>query len=338
MTNSVNKKKQYPDSDLNFYDANQTEIITRLETRRMGVEELEITLEVPVRVVISSGIEVSDPSLDNKTSLLFVEEYRKLTDKFNPEQIKDLRKKIANISQRGLANLVGWSNSTIERYESGSAPSPVNNKILDSLQDVSTANDYFLKSDKTRYSKMDYQKLTEFFVLKEDRAPFAIAKTVADWFVAENIKESFRDPDNVEPMTQMLLHKLTFLSQVFYSGKLNGALLFSEDTLAFRFGPFYESIRDDFHYEADRRHLVLDKGEQEAILSGQTEIEKTKEVREVLQEVWQKFGRYSAYGLVQLTHQSGTSWSKNYEPMEDFRVIPNSDIKNDYYIFKVNHD
>ena len=57
------------------------------------------------------------------------DKYRKKYDFIGPEEIKALRKKW-KISQKRLAEIIGWSPSTVALYEVGEIPTISNNRLL----------------------------------------------------------------------------------------------------------------------------------------------------------------------------------------------------------------
>ncbi|GAB2024212.1 hypothetical protein OfM1_02820 [Lactovum odontotermitis] len=318
----------YFDDGANPVPAEETQVIKRKETRYMGLEELPITLEISVRVD-SQENPVADTDLDDAQDCRFIEAYRKASGRMTPDEIRALRKSLG-LSQRGLANLVGWSPATVERYERGSAPSAANDKILKSLKEPKIVKNYFESSEKSKFSKKDFAALSQSFPEKQARAEFLTAKPIADWFVAESLKEQLVDSENNDPMTQMKLHKLVYFSQVYYLGR-NQRLLFEEDTEAFQYGPVYESIRGGYNFR-EQREIHLTKNERQKILTGQRKIEKNSAVLEVLNQVWHKLSIYTAAGLMDLTHREDSSWEKNYDGTR-FKVIPNSEIAADFSIF-----
>ncbi|MDR2976165.1 MAG: DUF4065 domain-containing protein [Streptococcaceae bacterium] len=318
----------YFDSQANPVPASETKVITRQETRYMGMEEIPITLVASVRINLQ-GEAVSDNDLDDAQDRKFIEAYRKASGKMTPDEIRALRKTLG-LSQRGLANLVGWSPATVERYERGSAPSSANNKILHSLEDEAVVRKYFQNSDKSKFSKKDFNSLSKIHQGERVRADFLTAKPIADWFVAESLKDEFSDPENSDPMTQMKLHKLVYFAQVYFLGR-NHQLLFEEDTEAFQYGPVYESIRSGYTFEK-QREIKLSEPERKKILTGQRKIEKNDAILEVLNQVWSKLSVYTASGLMHLTHRLDSSWEKNYDGTR-FKIIPNDEIAADYSVF-----
>jgi uncharacterized phage-associated protein/DNA-binding transcriptional regulator YiaG len=323
----------YYTNDLDYVDAKLTKIIEEKETHFFGEERTEVSLVVPRRVVGSTGEVVNDPDLDNWVSERFLDELRRITHALMPEDIKAIRTRIG-ISQRGLANLVGWSSATIERYErGGSVPTKVNESILKSLEDGDNLKRFYASSDKTKYSNKDFKVLSERFDDKDERAEFLYGEQVAKWFIAENQKEILIDPENSESLTQMAVQKLVYFSQVFYLGRFD-KLLIEEEVQAWKFGPVFASIRNDFDYVEGpvKREFAFTDDELRDIMLSQKEIDANREVREVLNDIWGIFGKYRTSELMHLTHLPETAWSYVYDGSLN-RSIPNGEIKRDYQVF-----
>ena len=316
----------YYDNEMNEIPVEETEIITVEQTNTIGrgKEAKEITLNVPIRVIKGTKNEVSDNVLDDATMKNFFEEYRKQNSILSPDEIKNIRNSIG-ISQRGLANLVGWSSSTIERYERGSVATPVNHRVLLSLRDKDIVKMYFDSSKKENYSSNDFQVLNNYLSINFDRAVFLQANDVADWFIAESAKEQKIDSE-ASPMTQMKLQKLVYFAQRDYM-QTNHSLLFEENTLAFTHGCYYQSIGNAHHGK-----YIFEKGEEPnselatAYLDKQKDVESDENVRKILNDVWEKYSVYEAWYLRKLNHTPGGAWDKNYNPNEKYIIIPNEDI------------
>jgi DNA-binding transcriptional regulator YiaG len=59
--------------------------------------------------------------------------YRQKKGLMGPTEIKELRKRLGGLSQRGLSTLLNWSPATIARYETGAIPSIAHNEQLKRL-------------------------------------------------------------------------------------------------------------------------------------------------------------------------------------------------------------
>ncbi len=93
-----------------------TKVIEKEQT--FNVKGREITLLAPVRVCNKCGEEILDRDLDNNTLNRFYEEYRRLENLLQPDEIKNIRLKYS-LSQSSFAKLLGFGEKTITRYENG---------------------------------------------------------------------------------------------------------------------------------------------------------------------------------------------------------------------------
>lgn len=326
-------KEYYFDNDVNIVCAKDTEIIERTETKLMGIEKIPITFDMKVRVDKRNGEPVNDNELFDKYFQQFIDEYYRITGKISQKEIRSIREKIG-ISQRGLAHLVGWSKSTVERYEMVGSPNPANQKILESLKKESVVKEYFNQSDKSKFSKKDLSTLEKLTGRDEVQSwVFKNAKQIADWFVAKNYKEIAIDPANNDQISQMKLHKLVYFAQVHFAALTQNQFLFGEDAMAFAHGPVFETIRKGYDFETDGNGFAINEDLMQEILVAQNLVESDEFVRKVLNDVWTNYGIYTAAYLRNLTHQEGTSWKKNYDGSA-FKIIPKSDIIDDFELYR----
>ena len=126
--------KQYYAESLGWIDASATRIEVQTTTLRVGEEGEEVTVKSPVRVVIATGEAIYDRELDNETLKAALEIYRERHRFMGAEDVKRLREQY-KLSQRNLARLLGWSEATINRYESGALPDRAHNLALRAISD-----------------------------------------------------------------------------------------------------------------------------------------------------------------------------------------------------------
>ena len=329
----LKEEEYYFDQDAEIVMLADTKIIEREETRYMGLDGVPVTLTTTVRVD-RNGNPVSDMELNNQESRKFIDEYRRITGKLTQAEIRGIREKLG-LSQRGFAHLVGWSSTTVERYERSNAPNTANNQILKSLGDINVVKEYFKQADKTKFSKKDLATLEK--ITGESEATsfiFKSAKEIADWFIIKNFKEISIDPANNEQFSQMKLHKLVYFAQVYFAGMNQNKFLFSEDALAFAHGPVFETIRKGYEFDTDGTGFKFDDDMLQQLLVNESLIEQNVVVHKVLNDVWRDFSIYTAGHLRNLTHKPGSSWKKHYNGTA-FKIIPKSDIMEDYQIYQM---
>ncbi|WP_297816582.1 type II TA system antitoxin MqsA family protein [uncultured Lactobacillus sp.] len=98
-------------------------------TNTFNIRGTEIKVTAPAKFDADTNEIVADSELDNKAVKLAQDKYRKKYDFIGPEEIKALRKKW-KISQKRLAEIIGWSPSTVALYEVGEIPTISNNRLL----------------------------------------------------------------------------------------------------------------------------------------------------------------------------------------------------------------
>lgn len=111
-------------------------------------------------------------------------------------------------------------------------------------------------------------------------------------------------------LTNMKLNKLVYFAYARYLKK--GEVLFSEPIQAWKFGPV---IPDVYHaYKKYGRNQITQP------ISKKISDESYK----IADEIWQDFGKLTAWDLMELSHQDNSAWSKSYK--EKCNVLINDDI------------
>lgn len=90
-------------------------------------ETIEVT--APARFDSKTNKIIDDMELDNRAIKMAQNKYRKKFNVIGPIDINALRKKW-NLTQKQLANVIGWSPLTITLYEVGEIPTKSNNRLL----------------------------------------------------------------------------------------------------------------------------------------------------------------------------------------------------------------
>lgn len=122
-------------------------------------------------------------------------------------------------------------------------------------------------------------------------------------------------------VTNLKLQKLLYFAQVEHYKKY-GRWLFSDQIEAWRYGPVVRKVYDWLHGCGGYVITDFDVDLSEAdSIKGDT--------KEFLDEFWSKYDDYSAWGLVQKTHEAGSPWSRVYDGgIGDKEVIPRELLKN----------
>lgn len=124
---------------------NETYVKNHTNTFEIKGENIEIT--TPARFDSKTNKIIDDMELDNQAVKMAQEKYRKKYNYVGLKDIKALRQKW-NLTQKQLANIIGWSPSTIALYEVGEIPTKSNNRLLKVLiKDPQAMKDFITESE-----------------------------------------------------------------------------------------------------------------------------------------------------------------------------------------------
>lgn len=139
------------------------------------------------------------------------------------------------------------------------------------------------------------------------------AKQVASFFIE---KSSQLNENN--DLTNLKLQKILYFAQVEYL-KQFGKVLFENDIEAWQYGPV---IREIYEWLKVCGAYQISKFDIETATDGLD-----NKTLAFLEYIWGKYRRYSAFGLVDKTHEDGSAWSKTYNGGKgNFCVIPVDDL------------
>jgi uncharacterized phage-associated protein len=114
---------------------------------------------------------------------------------------------------------------------------------------------------------------------------------VADYFLC------LQDEDAEDYVSNLKLQKLCYYGQGFYLA-LNNSRLFNNDILAWQHGPVIEDLYRKYKEFGSKKLPVSDGFFIESL---------TRDIRDLLEEIYQKYGQYSAWRLRDMTH-SESPW------------------------------
>jgi uncharacterized phage-associated protein len=126
------------------------------------------------------------------------------------------------------------------------------------------------------------------------------------------------------PLTPMQLVKLTYISHGFSLG-LSGEPLIRDSVEAWKYGPvvppLYKSVKrfGNGYIQGLIERPIWARGE-----------ELSNDDRQLLQDVFEKYGRLTGIQLSYLTHRTGTPWHRTYRPDGWSDNIPNDLIQAHY--------
>lgn len=117
---------------------------------------------------------------------------------------------------------------------------------------------------------------------------------IANWFLQYNDYLSNYENEDTDLISNLKLQKLLYYAQGCYLAVYDKKL-FEEDIVAWRHGPVIESI---YRYFKEYGSRGIDKYDTVTIDS---------DTSSLLEDVYKVFGKYSAWGLRQMTHEE-TPW------------------------------
>lgn len=144
---------------------------------------------------------------------------------------------------------------------------------------------------------------------------------IAHWFLKRN--EQAMDEKGAEKMTLLKLLKLLYYSEGCYLAMHSGAQLFGEPILAWEHGPVVEEVYQK--YKQDPYNLTLtddDKRDADQI---------SRNDQEMLNEVFEVFGKYSAWALRDKTHEE-TPWLEATKNGTVLNGVINQATMQDYFL------
>lgn len=251
--------------------------------------EYEVT--APARFDRKTNQIIPDAELDDAAAEMANAMYRDEFDIVTPEQIKTFRKS-NGLSQRDFSKLLGWSKTTVALYEAGSIPNESNNKLLQQvLTNREVYNSLLSKSGITpkesTIENIDVLKLTH-------------------WFMVQSYFEVTRDDTGfVEPLGLLKVQKLLYQLKGFALAKF-GKPLYSDDSLAWDFGPVVEKVYREYKAQRD---LTKKDFINEDTFNDYSELMANPDVSSLLNEIWDRYGSKSASEMVSITHTPGSPWT-----------------------------
>lgn len=135
------------------------DLISRKEQYNVKGEVIEIL--VNVYICCNCNETIYDRELDTENLRCLYNEYRKRHDILGPDDFRRIRKKYG-LSQRGLAILLGWSQTTVVRYEGNSIASLSHNEQIKRLDNDLQYFTELYNRNKTRLSTMEVKRISEF--------------------------------------------------------------------------------------------------------------------------------------------------------------------------------
>lgn len=118
---------------------------------------------------------------------------------------------------------------------------------------------------------------------------------------------------SMQPMSNLKLQKMIYLVYANYLEK-TGRKLFQENIIAYKYGPVIPDVYK--YYKTNGKNIIVPDDElinQEVelpiVLARFLQSSDEKNIIHSVQDVFEKYGHYSASDLVSLTHRDGSPWS-----------------------------
>lgn len=231
------------------------------------------------------GEEVYDSAISDENVEAANAAYRRVMELISVEDINRLLKKY-NIGKKPLAQLLGWGESTLLRYFDGFTPRKMYSDQLKELFDPYKMMELFNRNRGNLTEVAGRKLLEEINKAIQKQAPQDKAYAVAVYFLSKI------DVESDESITPLKLQKLVYYAQAWMAG-LKGKLLFKESFQAWALGPVVPRLYDEFKQFSWHS---LPK------LSGVEENCFTPEEKEILDIVYEVYGKYDGKFLGALTH------------------------------------
>ena len=135
------------------------------------------------------------------------------------------------------------------------------------------------------------------------------AITIAEWFLYYNDK--MLETEDADTISNLKLQKLLYYAQGCFLG-LKNRPLFDENIVNWAHGPVVEEIY--YIYRNNGSNGIEYDGQYDYCIDRETEV--------ILEEVYETFGKYSAWGLRNMTHEEDP-WKNTVRN----QIIPNSEIR-----------
>lgn len=123
-------------------------------------------------------------------------------------------------------------------------------------------------------------------------------------------------------VSNLQLQKLLYLSQMIYMGRNNGKRLFEGTFQAWDYGP----VEPNLYQKAK----VFGSGPVQNIFSNALTFGEDDPRRKVMDDVCDRFLKFTAGQLVDITHGDKGAWAKNYTPLARNVSISDEDIFDEY--------
>ena len=123
-------------------------------------------------------------------------------------------------------------------------------------------------------------------------------------------------------ISNLELQKLMYLAQMIYMGRNNGARLFDGDFQAWDYGPVEPRLY--------RKVKTFGASPVKDVFHNALKFKENDGRRKIMGDVCDRFLKFSAGDLVDITHWDNGAWARHYVPKARSIRIPDEDILREY--------
>ncbi len=155
------------------------------------------------------------------------------------------------------------------------------------------------------------------------------ANQIANWFLSKSVSED-------REISPMKLMKLCYIAQGVHLAVYNQKLI-GDSALAWKYGPVFSEIYEKF--KAYNGRFIPPKIADKSLLNNMKEYD--RETTDILEAVWDSYGKYGAIKLSNWTHRKGSAWERSIDSgFKEFIsvVIPAEYIKEEFDSIVKVHD
>lgn len=137
---------------------------------------------------------------------------------------------------------------------------------------------------------------------------------IAYWFLFKNYSEKIQNETNEEKydgISNMKLQKLLYFAQGCFLALFNKKL-FDDQLLAWKHGPVVRSVYNEFN-RFGANDIELAQNVKDKYMNIVGTIDTDQQVKEILEEVYDTFNKYTAWQLRNLSHDPNGAWAKVFD-------------------------
>lgn len=157
------------------------------------------------------------------------------------------------------------------------------------------------------------------------------AKQIASYFIvkASQMGDGNKEFSGNNDLTNLKLQKLLYFAQVEYLKKY-GTPLFDDEIQAWQYGPVVKSVYD--WLKCYGSYVITDFDVELEDFNNLPE-----NIKDFLEAIWKKYVKYSAWGLVEKTHEKGSPWDIVYadgsgnKKTISLKLLSSADTLNEIY-------